>query len=217
MKRILSFVLTLCLILGLLPAVALPEAKAAVETASVYMFGATQTVNAGETLYWADDGTNIPAVVTADDKWNYSFAIVDDIPTVTLRDANYQYSKSFIYRKVDGAFQLKYEGINNIFVPYSSSETRYFINYQSETNATGKGHLYILGAEGAVLNVTGGDNSAAMLGVSNKAYLTISGGTLNMEKTTAGGVYPIIGAGYSKTTIENCTLNVTDTTGVQGR
>ena len=218
-KRFLSLALTLCLLIGLLPAVAVPHAQAAVESMSVTLFGATTTVNAGETLYWADDGTNIPAAVTADDDWNYSLAIVDDIPVVTLRNANYRYAKSFLYKKFDGSLKVKYEGINNVCVPLdrTSKTYRYFVSFASATNSPGKGHLYILGGENAVLNVTGGDDNNSIIEVQNKAYLTFSGGTLNIEKTNAYGVLSLIGAAYAKTTIENCNLTVKDNTNVSNK
>jgi len=225
MKRFLSLVLTLCLIVGLLPTLAIPHAHAAVTSAHIFLFGAYKdidlddaTTDIPEALYWADDGSNAPKAVTADDNWNYSLTIIDDIPTVTLRNANYQYSKSFVYAKYDGKFKLAYEGINNVFVPYSSSESRYFLSFSASTNGVSSARqVYIVGAENAVLNIDGGDNSASMIGLSNKVYLNISGGTLNIEKTTAGGVNALIGAAYCKTTIENCNLTVKDATSISSK
>ena len=49
---------------------------------------------------------------------------------------------------------------DEIVVPANTSEGRYFISYASSTNSAGKGHLFIAGADDAVLNVTGGSTTA---------------------------------------------------------
>ena len=210
-KRIFSFLLALCLIVGLLPSVSIPHTHAAVTTATVTLFGEETTINAGETLYWADNGTEKPAEATADN-WNYSFAITSDIPTVTLRNANYQYNASFIDAAYDGKLKVAYEGPNNVIVPMDANNTRYFIYYRSETDKVGYGKLYIEGAENATLNVTGGSKQSAMIKTAKKTYVTISGGTMSVEKTYEQGYYSTIEINYGKTTIENCNLTVKNNT-----
>ena len=115
MKRILSFVLTLCLLVGLLPAVALPQASAALETATLTLWGTSTTVNAGETLYWTNNGSSKPAEATAADNWNYSLAIVDGDVVFTMRNAEYSYTgASFLYAYMDGNLRVHYEGVIKI-------------------------------------------------------------------------------------------------------
>ena len=169
--------------------------------------------------YWVNGAAGELPVAAADtDNWNYAFSIIDGVPTVTLRDVKYDGANTFLYAKYDGNLRVVYEGTNDIVVPYNGAEdeNRYFIYYSAATNEVGKGKLFIEGAENAVLNVTGGDN-ISMLALSNKAYLTIYGGTINMEKTNAGGVQAVIGAPYCKTVIQDCTLNVRNTTNVDGK
>ena len=76
-RRILSLLLALCLIVGLLPAMAIPHAHAAVTSAHIFLFGAYKDIDLDEAttdipdaLYWVDDGTNEPKAVTAQDNWN---------------------------------------------------------------------------------------------------------------------------------------------------
>lgn len=176
---------------------------------TVTLWGTAVTVDETNTAYyWVNgaEGAN-PVAATATDNWNYSFQIIDNVPTVTLRNASYSGTASFLTAAFDGNLRVAYEGTNNIVVPANTSEGRYFISYASSTNSPGKGHLFIAGADDAVLNVTGGSTKSAMLAMSKKAYLTIYGGTVNMEKTCGGG-YSVISAPYSKTTIQDCTLNV---------
>ena len=211
MKRILSFVLALCLVVGLLPAVAIPRANADVTSAQVFLFGAYRDIDLDDTtadipeaLYWVNGGgTAAPVAATAEDNWNYALEIIEDVPTVTLRNAEYKYNANFFYYKAGGNVKLRYEGTNNVYVSYSSGETRYFLK-----NSSSSGTQYIEGAEDAVLTVTGGDDSEAMVSIVKKAYLTISGGTLNIEKTNAGGTSSVVNAQYAKTTIKNCNLTV---------
>jgi len=178
-------------------------------SAVVTLWGTAVTLDETNTAYyWVNgaEGAN-PVAATATDNWNYAFQIIDNVPTVTLRNASYSGTASFLTAAFDGNLRVAYEGTNNIVVPANTSEGRYFISYASSTNSAGKGHLFIAGADDAVLNVTGGSTKSVMMSVSKKAYITIYGGTVNMEKTCSGG-YGVIGAGYSKTTIQDCTLNV---------
>ena len=200
--------------------------RVAVKKGTVTLFGTSVTIDtdatteAPEALYWVNGEEGAaPVAATAEDEWNYSFTIVEGIPTVTIRNAEYTYTATCLSAKYNGSLKLVYEGTNNITVPYNSTKNadRYFVSFASTTNSAGYGKFYIEGADDAVLNVDGGDNSASMLSVSNKAYLTISGGTLNITKTNAGGVNSAIGAAYSKTVIENCTLNVKLDDGVGGK
>ena len=164
-----------------------------VVTATVTLWGTEVTIDTDDSTadipaayYWTNGGEGAAPVAATADNWNYCFSIIDSIPTVTIRNADFTYAKSFLTATLDGKLKLAYEGTNNIIVPYSSSATYYFVKYAGATSA--KGHLIVAGAENAVLNVTGGDNSASMLGVSNKAYLTISGGTFKRHTTKAVGV-----------------------------
>ena len=54
MRRVLSMILALCLIVGLLPAVAMPHAHAATTTATVTLWGESVTVTGSEALYWVN-------------------------------------------------------------------------------------------------------------------------------------------------------------------
>ena len=72
MKRILSLLLALCLIVGLLPSVAIPHAHAAVTSANVTLFGVSTTIDLDETTtdipearYWVNgEVTAKPVEVT---------------------------------------------------------------------------------------------------------------------------------------------------------
>ena len=88
----------------------------------------------------------------------------------------------------------------------AADANRYFIYFASVDNTNGKGKFFLEGKDNAVLNVTGGDD-ANMMAFSNKVYVTIYGGTINIEKTLSGR-HSIISAAYSKTIIQDCTLNV---------
>ena len=177
-------------------------------------------VNEPAEFYWVNgaDGEN-PVAATAEDNWNYSYALVDGVPTVTLRNATYSGAASFMTAQFDGKLKLIYEGTNNIKVS-SGSGDRCFLSFKGATghkSGASTRQMYIEGADGAVLNITGGDD-ATMLGVADKIYLNITGGTINIEKdANIGGVQAIIGAAYSKTTIKNCTLNVKGMTTTSGK
>ena len=206
MKRVLSFVLTLCLIIGLLPAVTLFHAHAAVETASLTLWGTSTTINAGETLYWTNNGSAAPAAATAADAWNYSLAIVDGEVVFTMRNAEYSYSSSFLYAKFNGTLRVKYEGTNNIKI--SSTSGRYFLKYLSATNTINYGYLYLEGGDSDVLNVTGGGSTTGLLHTANKASMYIKGGTVNLEKTASAN-YPVICSIWGRLQIINCKLTAT--------
>ena len=224
-KKILGLLLALCLVIGLLPIMSVAAFEPAT-SATATLFGTAYTVDTDDATadvpaayYWtngAEEGA-APVAATAADAWNYSFSIIDGVPTVTLKNVNYDYAATFLKASFDGELKVAYEGTNNINVPYKASSGYAFISYSSTTNSAGKGQLTVKGAENATLNVTGGSKGVTMLSVGNKAYLVISGGTVNMERTNAGGVNGVIGAGYSKTTIENCELNVKMVDGVGGK
>ena len=194
---------------------------------TVTLWGTAVTVDNDEdteipdAYYWVNgENGGIPVAATAEDAWNYAFTIVDGIPTVTIKNAEYRYEKSFLYGKYDGKLKFIYEGTNNIVVPYDSTKDadRYFLSFSAATNEKSDNRrLYIVGAEDAVLNVTGGDNSSSMLAVSNKVYVTISGGTINLTKTNPGGVNTVFGAAYSTVTIENCNFHVKQVDGIDGK
>ena len=196
-----------------------------VMSGTVTLFGTAVTVDTDattadipEALYWVNgEEGGLPVAATAADNWNYRFAIIGNIPTVTLRNAEYSYAATFLYGRYDGSLNLEYEGTNNIYVTYKASSGYYFVNYGGATNSAGKGRLYIKGAEGATLNVTGGSKGIVMLNVANKAYLDIIGGTFSIERTNAGGVSSTIAANYGKVVIKDCNLNVKDVTGVSGK
>ena len=197
----------------------------AVTSGTVTLWGLGVTVDTDETTteipeayYWINGEEGLaPVPATAADNWNYRFSIIDGVPTVTVKNASYAYAATFLKATYDGVLKFVYEGENNIVVPYLASSGYGFINYSSATNSSGKGHLYIVGAENAKLDVTGGSKGVSLLGVTRKAYLTIVGGTISMERTNAGGVTPVIGAAYSKTVIEDCTLNVKSVDAVPGK
>ena len=175
MKRILSFVLALCLLIGLLPAVALPKAHAEVTSARVFLFGAyvdidkDDTTDYPEALYWVNgEGTAKPVETTAEDNWNYALEIIEDVPTLTLRNAVYKYNANFMYYKAGGDIKLRYEGTNSVYVTKSSSATRYFLKNESSS-----GMQYIEGAEGATLTVTGGDDSDSLITVINFRFMSL--------------------------------------------
>ena len=212
-KRMFSLLLALCLIVGLLPNLAVPHTHAEVTSATVKLFGVETTINAGEALYWVDNGTEIPAASTVDAQWNYSFAIVEDVPTVTLRNANYQYNASFIYGNYNGKLKVAYKGENKVYVSENKAASHYFVYFKSTTDGGSNARqLYIEGAENAVLNVTGGDDDVAMLTTANKVYVNITGGTFNIEKTNNGSTTSVVAMGYSRTTIINCNLTVKNNT-----
>ena len=187
------------------------------------LFGTSVTVDTDattadipEALYWVNGAEGeLPVAATAADEWNYRYSIVNNIPTVTIRNAEYTGTASFLYAKHDGALKLVYEGINNIKVPNitgktesGSNKTSYFVGFSAATNSAGKGHLYIEAVEDAVVNVTGGDTNCSILTMSNKAYLTITGGTINIERTTAGGTSGVLSATYGIVKVNNCKLNL---------
>ena len=206
MKRILSFVLTLCLIVGLLPAVTLFHAHADVETATLTLWGTSTTINAGESLYWTNNGSAQPAAATADDNWNYSLAIVDGDVVFTMRNAEYSYTgASFLYASFDGTLRINYEGVNNINISKTVANKRYFAKHAG--SAAGKAWMYLQGGEDDVLNVTGGGNSTGLLHTS-KSKMYIVGGTVNLQKT-AGASYPVIVSHYIGMEIRNCNLSAT--------
>ena len=193
--------------------VAMPTPATAATSGTVTLWGTAVTVNAGEALYWVNGAEGAtPVAATAADNWNYSFAIIDGIPTVTLRNANYVSATSFLEARYDGFLKVKYEGTNELKVT-----GKYFLYYRSSTNAAGKGNLIIEGAADAVLNVTGGNRNGSFISTGKKEFVTFFGGTVNLKKTVAGGVNPLVSMGYSKTTLESCTLNITMTDGVGGK
>ena len=213
MKRVLSFVLTLCLIIGLLPAVAIPHAHAAVESATPTLFGTATTINAGETLYWVNgEGTAKPVAATeaqvAADEWNYSLSIVDGEVVLTMRNAEYSYSSSFFYLEQDAVVRVNYEGVNNINISKTLSNKRYFLKVVGVANVLGKAYLYIQGGENDILNVTGGGDTTGLIHTYKKTRLYITGGTVNLEKTS-GASYPVIMCHYAPMQIKNCKLTAT--------
>ena len=208
------------------------EESVKVMSGTVTLFGTAVTVDTDSTtadipeaLYWVNGAKGeLPVAATAADEWNYRFSIVNNIPTVTIRNAEYTGAASFLYAKFDGSFKLVYEGANNIKVPNitgknasGNNNTSYFAYYASATNTAGKGHMYIEAAEDAVVNVTGGDTNCAMLTMGNRSYLTITGGTINMERTTAGGTAGVLSATYGKVAINNAEVNLKDLTAVTGK
>lgn len=203
MKRILSFVLALCLIVGLLPAVTL-QAYAATE-ATVTLWGTPVTATTETAYYWTNNGTSAPAESTADAEWNYSFAILDGVPTVTVRNADFQYSARFLYTSSSytGRLNLVYEGTNNFKVPNASGKQFAYVQGVKE-NTT----FSIIGNESAQLNITGGykDGNLLQVSTSNSTFY-IRGGEINITRTTSGK-YGVIGSTYAHAVIEDCTLNV---------
>ena len=215
-KKILGLLLALCLIVGLLPIMAIAETT----SATVTLWGTAVTVDTDDATtdvpaayYWTNGAEGAtPVAATAADAWNYAFTIVDGVPTVTLKNANFVSASTFLSATFDGKLKVKFEGTNNLNVT-----GKYAIYYRSSTNSAGKGNLFIEGAADATLNITGGNSGGSFLSTGKKEYVTISGGTINMEKTKAGGVNPLISMPYSKTLVENCTLNVKMTDGVGGK
>ena len=157
-KKLISLLVAICLIIGLLPAISI-AAEAEVTTATVTLWGTSYTVDKNddtadpEALYWINAEYADPAPATATDDRNYSFAIIDNVPTVTLRNAVFKtksgYDKSFLLAKYDGALELRYEGTNTF--EFTRTASRYIVNFEPITVQLGISTMKITGAEGATL------------------------------------------------------------------
>ena len=80
-KRFLSLALCLCMVLTLLPTMALAEGKSSVTLGDVIMSAA-----AGTPSYWKSGNTEASSAEISG--WNAKFELVDGVPTLTLRDAD---------------------------------------------------------------------------------------------------------------------------------
>ncbi len=184
---------------------------------TVTLWGTAYTIKDTEPTeyYWVNGAEGeVPVAVTADDNWNYRFMIIEGVPTVTIRNAEYSYTATFLKATYDGKLKLAYEGDNEIVVPYKASSGYQFVSYSASSNSAGAGKMYIEGAEAATLKVTGGSKAQTMLAMAKKAYLYITGGTFSIERTNAGGVNAVVSTNYGRVYVENCNLTVKNNTGV---
>ena len=203
-KKLISLLVAICLVVGMLPIMTI----AAATSAKVTLWGNPVTVDTDdattdipEAYYWVNGAEGeVPVAATAADNWNYSFAILNGRPTVTLRNAEFKVNKQFLSAQYNGELELKYEGINN-FLKVDS------VNFMTFSSSNWyQGHLYITGAQDAVMNIKGNGYTAHTITAGNRlGGLTISGGTINFEKRQYS-YHQLIDANYVPTVIENCTI-----------
>ena len=166
-----------------------------------------------EAFYWENNSTNAPLSVEreatiAAGKWNYSFTIIDGVPTLTLKDATYAYNSKFLLAGAicdNPRFDLKYEGKNTY--KYTSTGSYGFINC---SNSDKKSYdLNIIAAnDDAVLNIETTANEWAI--EAQRARITLKGGTINYTRT--GGLHGFIRNERAKLVMDDVTLNCTSTT-----
>ena len=212
MKRILSWVLALVMIISLLPAVTVLPVQAEATSATVKLWGTEVTIDSeNPAYYWVNNGTDVPKEFTTEADWNYAFHFVNDVPTVSLKGAIYSASKRFLQTTsatFTGTLNLVYEGENK-FSLSTSTEGVSFLYFSA-----GKGSTFnLIGESGAKLTVSGSyynSSFGAFCLVSENGFFNINGGTINVSRTTGTvGKYPLFKVDKPmETLIENCNLTV---------
>ncbi|MBR5022741.1 MAG: hypothetical protein IKY18_06035, partial [Oscillospiraceae bacterium] len=195
-KKFISLLLAVCLVIGLLPVMAI--AADPVTTATVTLFGTEVTIDLDpnttdtpEALYWvngADGG--LPVEAQSTDNWNYSFTIEGDDPTVTIRGANYHdKTVAFLHNEVEG-LKLAYQGKEN------------FINTE---------HHRIIDSTKSMSIVAIGEASLTGYGrvVISSGTLTLNGGTITITRVDST-TNSLLDFKNSTVTVDNCTLNLND-------
>ena len=190
-----------------------------VMSGTVTLFGTAVTIDTDaatdtpEAIYWVDgaEGAAPTTEGASADNWNYSFTIKNNVLTVTLKDANYSYAARCIAVAAaqKGTINIEYYGTNNIKV--STTASTEFLNLASKSAEV----VNLIGAEDAVLNITGGAQKTALITVSSGTTqyreLNMIGGTINLTKGTVSNQhhYGALSAAYCAVLVEDCTLNVT--------
>ncbi|MBR5023018.1 MAG: hypothetical protein IKY18_07500, partial [Oscillospiraceae bacterium] len=199
-RRILSLLLALCMIVGLLPAVAMPHAHAEVKTATVTLWGTAVTIDLDattdypEALYWVNgaDG-DFPTTDGANaNNWNYSFTIEGGFPTVTIRGAKYHNKTVAFLDNTVKDLKLAYQGKEN------------FINTE---------HHRIISSDTSMSIVAIGDASLTGYGrvvMSSTGTLTLNDGTITITRFNSTSVNSLLEFKNSTVTVNNCNLNLND-------
>ncbi len=218
-KRILGLALALVMIISLLPAVTVLPVKAAAVSKTLYLWGANVTVDNDDATtdikdayYWVNDGDNVPKEKTTEADWNYSFAIIDGVATLTLKDAEYNNDACFISiaNTYAGALNIVYKGTNNIKRTGSGGAV-----ISATSNNTKSPYVKFIGGEEDVLNLSGNkaDSWVVSLNFGNcntdtGSRVAFLGGNVNITRTNNGkyGAFSVTGA---HVLIEDCNLKVT--------
>lgn len=185
-KKLLSILLCLCMVVTLLPTVALAASPAA----SVCVGGAQ--LSAGE---YTPDGSEITTTKPGD---NYAyFEVANGTATLTLHNFTYSgagadigsYGNSAVC--ADGALAIVLEGENSVTQSKNNSGSSYGIYC--------KGDLTISGA--GTLNATGGAAASGdSKGIHSSGKLTVSGGTITATGGAATSSYGVYASGGAEIT-----------------
>ena len=217
-RRILSLLLALCMIVGLLPAVAMPHAHAEVKTATVTLWGTAVTIDLDattdypEALYWVNgaDG-DFPTTDGANaNNWNYSFTIEGGFPTVTIRGAKYHNKTVAFLDNTVKDLKLAYQGkenfINTEHHRIISSDTSMSIVAIGDASLTGYGRVVMSSTGTLTLNdgtitITRLSNQTLSLLDFKKSTVTVNNCNLNLNDNKSGKAYPLA---------QGKTLNITN-------
>ena len=218
-KRILGLALAIALIISLLPAVTVLPVKAAAVSKTVGLWGANVTVDNDDSTadikdayYWVNDGENVPKEATAADDWNYSYAIIDGVATLTLKNAEFKNASYLlsISKNYGGALNIVYKGVNNIQRTGSNGAV-----ISASSNNANKPYVKFIGGKDDVLNLSGNkaDSWVVSLNFGNHndetgSRVAFIGGNVNITRTNNGkyGAFSVTGANVL---IEDCNLKVT--------
>ena len=191
-KRILSFILTIAMLVGL-------------TSTNIFSITATAAAATGVTL---TDNSGNQTVITAENNtvgtgYNY------DAGTNTLTLNNWTGKKI----QANGDLNIHLEGTNTITMADPASGKAYGIHVGTNSALC---YLDVTADEGAVLNINGTDLEESAQGIA--AHVTFHTGTVNVNITGSGGIYGIYGMttfaeGESAAMTLDVTVADTDTDG----